>query len=77
MNEDCKSNKENNRKYECTKEYVEFHFLSLIIGSNTCMDLKESMKVCQNFCWIHFVIRVLEIKFTMEIVIYEKICTIT
>jgi len=32
------------------------------------MDLKESMKVCQTSCWIHFVVRVLEIKLTMEIV---------
>ena len=40
------------------------------------MDLKESMKACQTFCWIHFVVRVLEIKLTMEIVIYEEICTI-
>jgi hypothetical protein len=41
------------------------------------MDLKESMKVCQTSCWIHFVVMLLEIKLTMEIVIYEKICTIT
>jgi len=40
------------------------------------MDLKESMKACQTSCRIHIVVRVLEIKFTMEIVIYEEICTI-
>ena len=38
--------------------------------------LKEAMKLCQTSCWIHFVIRVLEIKLTMEIVIYEEICSI-
>jgi hypothetical protein len=40
------------------------------------MNLKESLKACQTSCWIHLVVRVLEIKLTMEIVIYEEICPI-